>query len=416
MPNKLKIPTNNGGKPYTIAMVGQNDAEINLYGEVVQSHPVDWWTGEKVPGNYIALDEILQELDELNTKDNITVHIHSVGGDFYAGLAIYNRLRNLKASITTVNDGLAASAGSLIFMAGDKGKRKVHAASNLMIHGVLTLLWGYYNAQDLKAEIKTIESHNKAAVAAYMEATGLEQDVIKAAMSKDTYMTGQEAVEAGWADEVITDDDGSLTMKLSPDKSCVFVNGYTVAARCLGKLPANIQQMTADEWTEMSTQKNGVEPHNHSAQPAPQVGDNTHSDDGGIEMEIKNMEDLRNAHPDLVSEIESAAQATATQNAVQAERTRLAEIDEIAGTISDPQMVHDAKFGENPMTAEKLLLAAAKAGKLVGNGTVNQMRKDAVNSGANAVTGAGAAADNLTDDEKAVNLLVGIAKAKKEGK
>lgn len=133
-------------------------------------------------------------------------------------------------------------------------------------------------------------------------------------------------------------------------------------------------------------------------------------------MEIKNMEDLRNAHPDLVSEIESAAQATATQNAVQAERTRLAEIDEIAGTISDPQMVHDAKFGENPMTAEKLLLAAAKAGKLVGNGTINQMRNDAMNSGANAVTGAGAAADNLTDDEKAVNLLVGIAKAKKEGK
>ena len=45
-----------GAKPYTIAMVGQNDAEINMYGEVVSSRPTDWWTGEPVPGNNIAVD------------------------------------------------------------------------------------------------------------------------------------------------------------------------------------------------------------------------------------------------------------------------------------------------------------------------------------------------------------------------
>lgn len=416
MPTPMKM-NNDRLKPYNIVYEGEDGATIDMYGEVVETRPVDWWTGKPIDGNFILLDEFLNDLKSLEGKSSVTVHINSVGGSFYAGLAIYNRLRTLGASVTTINDSLAASAGSIIFMAGDKGKRKAYAGSNLMVHGVMGFLYGYYNVSDLKATIKSLQAHDKALVAVYKEATGLDEETIRSAIAKDTYMTGQEAVDAGWADEVISGDDVKpVNMKLSPDKSHLLVNGYAVAARCLGNLPSNIPQMTAEEWTEMSTQKNGVEPHNHSVQPAPQVGDNTHSDDGGIEMEIKNMEDLRNAHPDLVSEIESVAQATATQNAVQAERTRLAEIDEVAGTISDTQMVHDAKFGENPMTAEQLLLAAAKAGKLVGNGTVNQMRNDAINSGANAVTGAGAAADNLTDDEKAVNLLVGAARAKKEGK
>lgn len=132
MPN----PTPNSKYPqaYNIAEVGTNDAEINLYGEVVATRPVDFWTGKPLPGDYIEQDAFLRDLDELSTKDNITVHINSVGGDFYAGLAIYNRLRSLNASITTINDSLAASAGSIIFVAGDKGKRKVNAGSNLMIH------------------------------------------------------------------------------------------------------------------------------------------------------------------------------------------------------------------------------------------------------------------------------------------
>ena len=416
MPTPMRM-NNDRLKPYNIVYEGEDGATIDMYGEVVETRPVDWWTGKPIDGNFIMLDEFLNDLKSLEGKSSVTVHINSVGGSFYAGLAIYNRLRTLGASVTTINDSLAASAGSIIFMAGDKGKRKAYAGSNLMVHGVMGFLYGYYNVSDLKATIKSLQAHDKALVAVYKEATGLDEETIRSAIAKDTYMTGQEAVDAGWADEVISGDDmNPVNMKLSPDKSQLFVNGYTVAARCLGNLPSSIPQMTADEWAEMSTQKNGSTPHNHSAQPAPQVGDNTHSDNGGIEMEIKNIEDLRNAYPDLVSEIESAAQGTATQNAIQAERNRIAGIDEIAANVCDAQMVHDAKYGEHPMNAEQLLLAAAKGGKLVGTNMVNAMQNDANNGGANGVTGAGAPADNLTDDEKALNLLVGAAKNKKEGK
>ena len=399
---RMPIPmmrNNTHTKPYTIAMVGQNDAEINLYGEVVKKRPMDWWTGEPAKGNYIALDEFLEDLEDLKDKDNITVHINSVGGDFYAGLAIYNRLRSLKASITTINDSLAASAGSIIFMAGDKGKRKAYAASNLMVHGVLTLLWGYYNVPDLKATIKELESHNKAAIAAYVEATGLDQETVKTAMSKDTYMTGQEAVDAGWADEVISDEGAEpVNMKLTPDKSRVMVNGHSVAACLFGKLPDNIPTMTVEEYAALSTPASGDEPHNNSGKPAPQAPNNTHHD-GGKNMEIKTIEELRNAFPDLVKQIEAAARA----EGVTAERNRIQEIESIQAVVGDAQMVQDAKFGEKPMNAKDMLFAAAQKMSAVGNQMLGMLNGDAAASGAAAVTATPAPAGEPAggDDVKA---------------
>lgn len=67
-------------KAYNIVNTGTNDAEINLYGEVVENRPKDWWTDEPVTDMYIVASELLADLDELSTKDNITVHINSVGG------------------------------------------------------------------------------------------------------------------------------------------------------------------------------------------------------------------------------------------------------------------------------------------------------------------------------------------------
>ena len=405
---------NNGAmKPYTIAMVGDNDAEINLYGEVVQSHPTDWWTGEKIPGNFIALDEFLRDLDELNTKSNITVHINSVGGDFYAGLSIYNRLRTLNASITTINDGLAASAGSIIFMAGDKGKRKAYAGSNLMVHGVLSFMYGYYNAADLKAQLNQINAHNKTLIAAYVEATGLSEDTVKAAISKDTYMTGQEAVDAGWADEVISGDNSELVnMALSPDRSCLMSNGMAVAARCFGKLPDTIPQMSDEEWAELSTPKNGGEPPHNSANPAQQDCNNTHKNGGMNEMEIKNIEDLRKAYPDLTAQVENAAHAAGVAEGATAERERIKGIEGIQNVVGDAEMVKNAKYGEKPIDAKELVYQAAVANAAAGGKALAGMMADAENSGAAEVeaTPTGGEEKKMTEDEQAIALLTGAVK------
>lgn len=398
-----------GSKPYNIIVNdADNSASIDMYGEVVQSHPVDWWTGEKEPGNYIALDEFLQDLEELKTKDSITIHINSVGGDFYAGLSIYNRLRNLPASITTIVDGLAASAGSIIFMAGDKGKRKLHAGSNLMVHGVLSFFWGYYNAVELESEIKKLESHNKAAIAAYVEATGLSEDVVKEALSKDTYMTGQEAVDAGWADAVVSDDEGAppANVMLSPNRAAMMVNGYRLAARSFGNIPANIPAMSEEDWAAVSAPAN-------CAKPAPQVS-NKNSNTGGMNMEIKNLEELRAAYPEFVAQAEAQAEA----NGRNAERARIEGIEAIACAIGDEKMVHDAKYGEKPMNAEQLAFAAMKAQAAIGATVLNKLEGDNKNSGAAGVvaTPATAGESAMTDDEKAEAMLVGAVKNMKEVK
>lgn len=408
----ITVKSNDHLKPYNIVYEGDDGVTIDMYGEVVETRPIDFWTGKPIEGNFIMLDEFLNDLKELDGKSSVTVHINSVGGSFYAGLAIYNRLRSLGAKVTTINDSLAASAGSIIFMAGDT--RKAYAGSNLMVHGVMGFLYGYYNVGDLKTTIKTLQAHDKALVAVYKEATGLDEETIRSAIAKDTYMTGQEAVDAGWADEVISGDDVEpVNMKLTPDRSRVMVNGHAVAACLFGKLPENIPAMTAEEFAALSTPESGEEPHNTGVQPAPQVDENTHFN-GGKNMDFKNIDDLRNAHGDLVSQIEAEAQA----KAIQSERARIAAIEEIEPSIGDAELVKNAKYGENPMTAEQLAYAAMKKQSELGTNMVAAMKKDATDGGANAVAGAAAPDDKQTDDEKAEALLVGAipANMKKEGK
>ena len=138
--NKTAVPSGSKIAPaYNIARdEAANTAEINMYGEVVAAHPIDWWTGEPAAGNYIAVDEFLRDLNELEGCDEITIHLNSVGGDAFGGLSIYNRLKNMKARIITENDSIAASAASAIFMAGDV--RRMNASSTLMIHGAAGFL------------------------------------------------------------------------------------------------------------------------------------------------------------------------------------------------------------------------------------------------------------------------------------
>ena len=396
-------------KPYNIVVnEADNSAEINMYGEVVASRPTDWWTGEPIPGNFIAQDEFLRDLEELAGKDNITVHINSVGGDMYAGIAIYNRLKGLAAKVTTINDGLAASAGSLIFMAGDT--RKVNAGSNIMIHGAAGFMYGYYQTQDLRGAIKQLEAHNKAGINIYAEATGKDKDSIKAMVDRETWLTGQEAVDAGFADEVIASEENPVQMRLSPDRATMMVNGYPVAARCLGNIPETVAVMTAEEWAEVSTPASGKQPPQNSANPAQQVSNNTIQNGGNVQMDIRNEADLRNAFPDLVAQIESAAQA----NGAAAERQRIQGIESIANAIGDAEMIRNAKFGEKPMNAQELAFAAMQKQAAIGAQMVGAMAIDAAASGAANVTGTPAGDPAGEDPNAQADNIVNLYKSMKK--
>ena len=387
-------------KAYDIADVGENDAEINMYGEVVSTRPTDFWTGEPIGGDYIAVDDFLRDLDGLKSKSNITVHINSVGGDLYAGLAIYNRLKSLPGNVVTINDGLAASAASVIFQAGDT--RKVHAGSNIMIHQAAGFLYGYYQSKDLKEAIKQLDAGNRAAVNVYAEASGREPEAMKAMLDKETWLTGQEAVDAGLADELIGDD-MPVSMSLTADRSHIIANGVSLSTRGMKKIPASIPVMPAAAMA--------VSP------PAAPVEDKNKTERGN-KMEIKNVEELRKAFPDLVTQIEAAAREAGQAEGVNAERARIQGIEAIENVIADKAMIASAKY-EQPLTAEQLAFKAMQAQASIGATMITRMEADAAESGAAQVAAmpneGPEAGDDPVDPKKEVMEAVNLYKQMKNG-
>lgn len=356
-------------KAYSIKMMGTNDAELNLYGEIVSDRPIDWYTGQPTEDAYIVSSELLADLEDLKTKDNITIHLNSVGGDLYAGLAIYNRLKALPANITTINDGLAASAASIIFQAGDT--RKVHAGSNIMVHQAAGFLFGYYQLNDLNQVSKQLRAANKTAINVYAEASGRDTDEIKRMVDAETWLTGQDAVDAGLADELISADE-DITMSLTEDGKHIVVNGVQLSTRGMHNIPAGLPIMPAN-----LIQSNA----------APAAIDKN-SNEGGTSMEIKNIEDLKTAYPELMEQARVEAFDAGKAQGAADERARLEGIDTIASTIADKALVHDAMYGDNPMNAEQLALKALQQQAKTGVTMLQNLAADTVDSGVNAVNAA----------------------------
>lgn len=163
-------------------------------------------------------------------------------------------------------------------------------------------------------------------------------------------MTGEEAVTEGFATETITDEAEPVEMKLAPDKSVVMVNGYPVAARCMGRVPDNVPVMSTEEWAQMSTPKSARET------PGSPV---LNKKNGGKDMEIKNLDELRAAYPDLLAQAENAAQA----KGVASERARIQGIEDIEAAIGDAEMVkfqstHPARGATANFTKEQRVCLA----------------------------------------------------------
>ncbi len=249
-------------KPYAISRdPTTNTAEINMYGEVVAARPTDF-RGAPIPGDYIILQEFLEDLNELATCSRIVVHINSGGGDMYAGVSICHRLRELDAEIITIVDGLAASAASVIFMAGDI--RRVYPGSNIMIHSAAVALCGYYRGHDLIQTIDRLDAHTQSMVNIYAQCTGKTEDEIHAMVDgTETWFTGKKAVNEGFATELAEAPAKALQLRLSPDRAQLVSGSYAVAAKLFNSIPDTVPVMTQAEYAAMQgpandTPKQGI--------------------------------------------------------------------------------------------------------------------------------------------------------------
>ena len=130
---------------------------------------------------------------------DITVWINSPGGDCVAAAQIYNMLMDYKGSVTVKIDGIAASAASVIAMAGSKVL--MSPVSMMMIHNPMTIAFG--DSAEMQKAIEMLGSVKDSIINAYEIKTGLSRAKLSHLMDAETWMDANKAVELGFADEVI---------------------------------------------------------------------------------------------------------------------------------------------------------------------------------------------------------------------
>lgn len=163
----------------------------------------DYW------GDGVTASRIAGALRSMGGED-VTVNVNSPGGDMFEGLAIYNLLREYEGRVTVKVLGLAASAASIIAMAGDEVQ--IGRGAFLMIHNCWVYAMG--NRHDLAQVAADMEPFDKAMNDIYGARTGLNTATIEEMMNAETYIGGRDAVEKGFADRLlsadeISDDDDS---------------------------------------------------------------------------------------------------------------------------------------------------------------------------------------------------------------
>ena len=156
----------------------------------------DYW-GEGVTASRIAA-----ALRSLGGAD-VTVNINSPGGDMFEGLAIYNLLREYEGKVTVKVLGLAASAASIIAMAGDDVQ--IGRGAFLMIHNCWVYAMG--NRHDLAQIAADMEPFDQAMSDIYQARSGLDADTVDRMMDGETYIGGSDAVAKGFADSLLSADE-----------------------------------------------------------------------------------------------------------------------------------------------------------------------------------------------------------------
>lgn len=318
--------------------------ELHIYGTISSWENEDTVTAKQFSG----------ELDALGNVPEIIVRINSGGGDVFAATAIFTKLKNNPAKVTVKIDGWAASAATIVAMAGDN----VQIARNgvFMIHDPSMVVFGSYQAEDfekLAGELKVVK---QSIVNTYWMKTGKDAGEIAGLMAAETWMTGDKAVESGFCDELMLEEAQTEV----EDGSKVIVNGVEMDISEFRNFPEGL----LDGWERRGSMINNS------------------ISEGERKMEetkaVTTADALKAAYPDLVAAVQNEAAA--------AERSRIKAIEDMAGG-SYADIVFDAKF-VNPCTAEQTAVKIIAEQNRQGKKWLEDRAAGAEESGVNNVPGA----------------------------
>lgn len=371
---------------YTLASQNGVDAELTLYGEIMETQPTDWW-GDPIEGNFILQDEFLRDLEAVKNCSSLHIRINSAGGDAAVSVLIHNRLRELAMNgmkLSCTVDGVAMSGGSLIMCACENVK--VYPSSIIMIHKCWSLLFGGYNADELREAATRQDAIDRAQVGIYAQKTGLSETQLLHMMGDTTYMTGRDAIAKGFADELV---EGDVEIAASADGRRLFVGGREMHLTA-GMFAPDFVRTSEGEEPHEEEGIDGEDPEDIDHQAGEPETDPAEipGNPGSERRETMTLEEFREQFPEearRIDEAQAAAVRDAENNARAAERERLRGIDQIAASVGDPAMVEEARFGETACDARELAFRAMQKSAAQGANAFRAMQNDVKASGAAAV-------------------------------
>lgn len=346
--------------------------ELILYGDIASE---TWWGDEVTPRQFT------EELDALGAVPEIVVRINSGGGDVFAANAIYTRLKDNAAKITVKIDGWAASAATIVAMAGDV--IEIPGNGVFMVHDPSMGLLGYFNEADLVKLTDEIKVIKQSIVNGYALKTGKPADEIASIMAAETWYDGKQAVEAGFCDKLMFE-----------DAETTVENGAKIVVNSVSLDLNRYPNMTISLLNRLTARTPGGFS-NTITQNTPKRSEESMD---GIK-DIKTVDGLKAAFPDLTKQIEEAA--------VDAERKRIQDIEDVA-LAGFETIVNDAKF-KNPISAGDAAKAIVAEQKKQGGKYIQDRDDDAVKSGAGKV-GAGGQREGMGGDDGADDVDAAIDK------
>lgn len=203
-------PTSAVANWYPVKAAAEDANTINIYDQIGEN-----WDGTGMTAR--IANSVLRRAK----GEPVTVNVNSPGGDFFEGVTIYNMLREYEGAVTVNVIGLAASAASVIAMGADT--LNIAKAGFLMIHNSWGVVIG--NQHDLRDAAETFAVFDKAMAGVYADRSGIDEKEIASLMSADHWMTGEQAVEQGFADgfmssdAIIEDTDKKASAKHRIDKA-----------------------------------------------------------------------------------------------------------------------------------------------------------------------------------------------------
>ncbi|MCY9511873.1 Clp protease ClpP [Paenibacillus larvae] len=361
-------------KFWNMKKTANNSGELTLYGTVSE---YSWW------GDDITPQQFRDDLYALGDVDDITVRLNSPGGDVFAGLHIYQVLKEHKANVTVRVEGFAGSIASIIAMAGDKVI--MPKGSMMMVHNPWTFTMG--ESSDLRQTADILDTIRDALVEVYMARTGLQEEELNSLLDSETWMTSAQAVEKGFADEE------EQTMQISA---------------CLRGRTAIINGLEMD-WSGYAMAPDLPKEENESISALgkvqavlamPKQGRDQNQDQGSPKSQDMTLDMFAQRHPDLYK--------AAVQAGMQQERNRMKELDELAAVPSARDVIAKAKY-ETGVTAQEIAVDILKAEKNRIEEAGNQRLSDSRDSGIQNLL-----PQDPTNGEDAEEVASGLANAMKK--